>query len=110
VDGEENIEAQRIRALIAGVGPRGRTTPLPKAVSEQIARYASEQHSAGRTWGELAVLLGITREAVRAYSGEAEGQFRIEAEDRFRTISMVNSGHRDRSEATLVLFSSSSSS
>ena len=60
-----DVEGERIRELIAGAGPRGRTTPLPQGVREEVARYGGEQHAAGKTWGEIAASLELTRESVR---------------------------------------------
>jgi hypothetical protein len=51
---------REVRAALAGLGARGRTTRIPDAVRTRVIVYAREQRSRGKTWRSIAEAVGLS--------------------------------------------------
>lgn len=49
-----------VRAAVAALGRRGRTTRIPDAVRAEVLAYARRQRAAGRNWTRIAHTVGLS--------------------------------------------------
>jgi len=57
-----------VRASVAALGPRGRTTRIPDAVRRQVLAYARRQRAAGHSWARIAHGVGLSVGSLKNWS------------------------------------------
>jgi transcriptional regulator with XRE-family HTH domain len=56
-----------VRRAIAALGKRGRTTPVPQAVREQVLQYAAAERARGKSWQVLAREIGLSASGLQRW-------------------------------------------
>jgi transposase len=57
-----------VRAAVAALGQRGRTTRIPDAVRAQVLAYTRRQRAAGRSWTRIAHTVGLSVGSLKNWS------------------------------------------
>jgi transposase len=66
--------AAEIRATLAALGKRGRTTPIPDEVRAMVVRYAGQQRRRDVSWRTIASELGLSASAMQRWAKLHERQ------------------------------------
>src|SRR5439155_26077892 len=61
-------DGSRARAVVAALGPRGRTSRIPDAVRAEVLAYAHRERAAGRSWAGIASAVGLSAGALKNWS------------------------------------------
>jgi len=57
-----------VRAAVAALGRRGRTTRIPEAVRTQVLAYTRRQRAAGHSWARIAHAVGLSVGSLKNWS------------------------------------------
>src|SRR2546425_11480039 len=57
-----------VRAAVAALGQRGRTTRIPDAVRARVLTYARRQRAAGHSWVRIARAVGLSVGSLKHWS------------------------------------------
>src|SRR3989442_15160235 len=57
-----------VRAAVAALGQRGRTTRIPDAVRARVLTYARRQRAAGHSWVRIAQAVGLSVGSLKNWS------------------------------------------
>src|SRR5881296_3822812 len=57
-----------VRAAVAALGQRGRTTRIPDAVRARVLTYARRQRAAGHSWVRIARAVGLSVGSLKNWS------------------------------------------
>ncbi|HUK65022.1 MAG TPA: hypothetical protein VLV15_16920 [Dongiaceae bacterium] len=57
-----------VRAAVAALGRRGRTTRIPDAVRAQVLAYTRRQRGVGRSWTRIAHTVGLSVGSLKNWS------------------------------------------
>ena len=57
-----------MRAAVAALGRRGRTTRIPEAVRTQVLAYTRRQRAAGHSWARIAHAVGLSVGSLKNWS------------------------------------------
>src|SRR5712691_10822693 len=61
-------DGRGVRALVAALGRRGRTTRIPDAVRSQVLAYTRRQRAAGHSWARIADAVGLSVGSLQNWS------------------------------------------
>jgi hypothetical protein len=67
-DERASIDGRAVRAAIAALGHRGRTTRIPDAIRARVLAYTQEQRAAGRSWMWIARQVGLSAGCLQNWS------------------------------------------
>jgi hypothetical protein len=62
------IDGRAVRAAVAALGQRGRTTRIPDAVRARVLAYTRGQRAAGRSWTWIARRVGLSAGSLKNWS------------------------------------------
>jgi hypothetical protein len=65
---EDRVEGARVRAALAALGRRGRTTRIPDAVRHEVLTYARARRAAGASWAAIARAVGVSVGSLRNWA------------------------------------------
>jgi hypothetical protein len=63
-----DVDRRAVRAAVAALGQRGRTTRIPDAVRARVLAYARGERAAGRSWTWIARQVGLSAGALKTWS------------------------------------------
>ena len=61
-------DGRGVRAAVAALGRRGRTTRIPDAVRVRVLAYARHQRAAGQSWTRIAHTVGLSVGSLKNWS------------------------------------------
>jgi hypothetical protein len=64
--------AAEVRAAVAALGKRGRTTRIPDDVRTMVVRYARQERRRGASWRAIASELGLSATAMQRWAKRDE--------------------------------------
>ncbi len=63
-----STELTAARRAILKLGDRGRTTRIPRAVREQVLRYAAGERAKGKSWSAIGEKVGVSATALQRWT------------------------------------------
>lgn len=64
--------ANAARRAVQGLGNRGKTARIPDEVRAAVLDYAGKARSAGQTWSEIGLAVGLSETVVKRWSRESK--------------------------------------